>query len=398
MSEQCEVTQVECVADVHRNDTGFQSMSGMQQIECDTVQEHLLDVSEIMQDAEGLSGVLLGLRQEPPKQNKQEATKQKEGNKSERATVSPVEPPSTTNVVEAMELETGSPQFKDKMVEVGKWLAYKAGSREEAARISLSRFGHCQRTTKWISRAYVLYWAYRLWKAVNMWLAPLVKTVRIPILGPLAALLPKKWGKVLKEISLPLYRIVHVSLVQKNRVGVMLARVHQKWGGARSLWTLSWLTKLKCVQRANNNRIAPTLAKLGIAAALSLWVNSWKETPKFTITRRSYPAYKELLLALKKRALYTSKTPETLAMLRETGIAWLKREENEPLVKDLTGEEVLDLLQAAVVRAMLPDKLERAGMDALLKNGSLLRKFKNINSRGWNTPLDWLVGHRMPKR
>lgn len=300
-------------------------------------------------------------------------------------------------VLEMLKMVEGSPAWRKELAKTAQWLANLNGGQAVIDSRS-SPWKWSKKTALWMTRAWAVYSAVQLWVAVQMWAGPISKHIRIPILGPLRHLLPKRYGNILKEISLPLYQTIAVVVRPRNKMGVILAKIHEKYGGWRSLYTLSWLKNLRSVRRANDHRLWPAVSRLMLAAATHMWVQTWEEPLDIQITERSAPVFEALSLALKKRSMFTSRTPETLAMLRETGISWLKHEDNEELVGKLEPEEVHRVLQAAVVNAMLPDSYEKASVGSILKGSRAMRRLKNINTRGWDRIVDLVWGLRLPKR
>lgn len=284
------------------------------------------------------------------------------------------------------------------LMKVTKWLVKQSGNERVLEYLEQSGAAVTKTGAKWVARGLMLFYMVRAWIGVKTWLCPLYRSLsfNLPIVSTLLAVVPKKWAAVIKQIGLPYIKAVNLIITQSNSKGAFWAEVHRKYGGWKSCWTLSWLKNVKCVRQANACRLSKIWFGPTLTLGLMMWIDTWTEDLKVSITARSLPVYNSLLHHLKTWALHSSRTPETLAMLRSTAVAWMAK--NDEKAEHLTDEEKYMVIVAAITNAMIPGVSETSAVDAMLGQGSRLQKMFNVNKRGWTNPIMGLIGKRMPTR
>ncbi len=284
------------------------------------------------------------------------------------------------------------------LMKVTKWLVKTSGNEKVLQYLDQSGEAVTKTAVKWVARGLMLFYMVRAWIGIKTWLSPLYRSLsfNLPVVSTLLAVVPKKWASVIKQLGLPYMKAINLIIEQSNSKGAFWAEVHRKYGGWKSCWTLNWLKNIECVRKANACRLSKIWLGPTLTLGLMLWVETWTEDLKVSITSRSLPVYDELLHHLKTWALHSSRTPETLAMLRSTAVAWMAK--NEDKVEFLTHDEKYMVIVAAVTNAMIPGVSEASAVDAMLGQSGRLRKMFNLNKRGWSNPIAGLLGKRLPTR
>lgn len=277
-------------------------------------------------------------------------------------------------------------------------LAKLAGNTQLAVTIEQTPLDQLLQWPLLLVRAVALKQLFDLFLTVRMWASRVHTGVafRLPILSTLLALVPKKWQRVLLDMDLPIVKAFRATIAPMNKSGVFWAEVHRKYGGLPSLGLLSWLKHLRCVKYANAHRPSKTVPPL--LATMAVWYYLETRSQGLTVktTERAVAVTEKLTSHLRSHALFTSRTPETAQMLKQTANAWLAR--NEEALEGMTHGELEAILVTAVSQSMIPSQTEQMGLNSMLKASPLLRRFFNVNTKGYPSALGWLTGMTMPKR
>lgn len=283
------------------------------------------------------------------------------------------------------------------LMKIAMWLAQIVGREKELEYLKRTKFEVTRTTAKWAAKAFFLVTVYKAARCLMMWILPGMNIrFNVPILSTLQMFMPAKAQKVLSQIGVPLVKLIEATVTGSNKTGVMLARIHQRYGGWKSCWSLNFLSHCSSVKLANRYHPRNVWYQPLVAFLIYQWVKSWKADLVVRITSKSLPAYTKLLHHLRSWSLFTSRTPETLQSIKSSANAWMAKNPEE--LKGLSEAERSSVMLAAITNAMIPDSQEASAVDAMTGQGKRLRKMFNVNKRGWAHPIDWITGKRMPKR
>nr|UHK03308.1 MAG: hypothetical protein FSICV1_gp1a [Hangzhou sesamia inferens carmotetravirus 1] len=217
--------------------------------------------------------------------------------------------------------------------------------------------------------------------------------LRLPIVSTIQSVLPKKYWAVLKDLSLPAVKTL--KLVVPHPKGMRWYRAYKALKGWRTMWLGNILGTMNRVRRLRRLSIQKSLLGIGILVAMHEAIDFLHSKFEMMLSLEEQVVADKLTAQLQKRALFTSRTPETLAMLRDTGIAAMERIDE---AKCLTEAQKFKVLLWSTVNAQMVSKVERSGLFTILKNGGGGLEMHKSNSTGAPGILHKLVGWAMPKR